>query len=54
VYNKDTVGYSFEQKWFNLFVDIQTQQDAPAQDKNPDEVYIAFPQSPRVNVGTVL
>jgi hypothetical protein len=21
VYNKDTVGYSCEQKWFNLFVD---------------------------------
>jgi hypothetical protein len=33
VYNKDTVGYSCEQRWFNLFVDIQAQQDAPAQDK---------------------
>jgi hypothetical protein len=33
VYNKDTVGYSCEQRWFNLFVDIQAQQDAPTQDK---------------------
>jgi hypothetical protein len=22
MYNKDTVGYSCEQRWFNLFVDI--------------------------------
>jgi hypothetical protein len=34
VYNKDTVGYSCEQRWFNLFVDIQAQQDAPTQDKD--------------------
>jgi hypothetical protein len=27
------VGYSCEQRWFNLFVDIQAQQDAPTQDK---------------------
>jgi hypothetical protein len=33
VYNKDTVGYSCEQRWFNLFVDIQAQQDALTQDK---------------------
>jgi hypothetical protein len=34
VYNKDTVGYSSEQRRFNLFVDIQAQQDAPTQDKD--------------------
>jgi hypothetical protein len=34
VYNKDTVGFSSEQRWFNLFVDIQAQQDAPTQDKD--------------------
>jgi hypothetical protein len=33
VYNKDTVGYSCEQRWFNLFVDIEAQQDAPTQYK---------------------
>jgi hypothetical protein len=33
MYNKDTLGYSCEQRWFNLFVDIQAQQDAPTQDK---------------------
>jgi hypothetical protein len=34
VYNKDTAGYSCEQRWFNnFFVDIQAQQDAPTQDK---------------------
>jgi hypothetical protein len=35
VYNKDTAGYSCEQRWFKLFVDIQAQQDAPTQDKDP-------------------
>jgi hypothetical protein len=34
VYNKDTVRYSCEQRWFNLFVGIQAQQDAPTQDKD--------------------
>jgi hypothetical protein len=27
------IGYSCEQRWFNLFVDIQVQQDAPTQHK---------------------
>jgi hypothetical protein len=27
-----TVGYSCEQRWFNHFIDIQAQQDAPTQD----------------------
>jgi hypothetical protein len=36
------VGYSCEQRWFNLFVDIQAQQDAPTQDK--DELIIIIMQ----------
>jgi hypothetical protein len=35
VYNKDTVGYSCEQRWFNFF-DIQAQQDAPTQDQDKE------------------
>jgi hypothetical protein len=34
VYNKDSVRYSWEKRWFNLFVDIQAKQDAPTQDKD--------------------
>jgi hypothetical protein len=34
VYNKNTVGNSCEQGWFNIFVDIQAQQDAATQDKD--------------------
>jgi hypothetical protein len=42
VYNKDTVGYSCERRWFNLFVDIQAQQDAPIQNKdNVKEIFKA-------------
>jgi hypothetical protein len=42
VYNKDTVGYSCEQRWFNLFVDIQAQQDAPTQDKGYIFLFVTF------------
>jgi hypothetical protein len=33
MHNKEKVGYSCEQRRFNLFVDIQAQQDSPTQDK---------------------
>jgi hypothetical protein len=39
VYSKDTVGYSCEQRWFNLIVDIQAQLDAPTQDKDTLSVF---------------
>jgi hypothetical protein len=39
------MGYSCEESWFNLFVDIQAQQDAPT--KNKDQ-FIYFCQSPSI------
>jgi hypothetical protein len=45
VYNKDAVGYSYEQRWFNLFVDIQAQQDAPTQDKDMKGCWLVFGSS---------
>jgi hypothetical protein len=49
VYNKDTVGYSCEQRWFNLFVDIQAQQDAPTQDKDTCITWFEFQPVYRLN-----
>jgi hypothetical protein len=55
VYNKDTVGYNYEQKWFNLFVDIQALQDGPTQDKDilNVSVNVRIPHQPSITLNNI-